>query len=597
MTFAWVKGDPVEVFEVDTDKKGARRLRLTEIHHDMCRKGGRKILVAEHKWDLMRRMQEAGLSYKEAAEFAEVEPQGRWLLPLPPQGLFVARKGSKINEHCAIILRHFPENNKEIDQSLVERLNTAAKLIGKKLAERFKTVVGSWTNLDFTLIKPSGWTPERAEAALLDLGFTPDMRSRLALRKFFIKPNETLNKMKARGIQASSDACAMLQCITVKIMAEELFSSELCLARSIKHIPADQLGGRMSRFLSRFRGGKALSVDFRNWDATLLEHIRSNAENIMLETFYSEVQPRNDVVRKALRDRTKVVLNARSAHFRIEAPEFGRESGDGGTSVLNYATNFAMSLVLEWSLADLAGRPTTCEDCFDYRMKSKSWVDSFHEGDDTVFTFSKAFVARQGGPQQLLDRVVDFYRRLGLDIEPAGSGGVTFDAARAMSDVDGRVEFVSRLFVVGPVPFTLGLIPRTFRSASVTFSKGDLSSVAYSAALSGLYNHGRSPILRELYQLLRRTYVSPSARLLLDDGYRGRVLKDVFGIDPVGRIEAYLESCLDTDGTARGAYAREYPGLTVERQIEFENSLRSFDGKEEEMPAIQRLFAAVLAAC
>jgi hypothetical protein len=585
------------VYEISSEKKGARTLELTEIKPLWETRGGRKILVAEHKWDLHKRLCDQGVPYDEAAKLAEIVPQGRWMLPLDPKILFVARKASRANEHFALVERHFPAVDFVPSEDLPQHLRQVTRAVANHLASLFKKRTGDWCNFCVDELKPTNWTTERAQVALARIGLSDVLTKKQTIRKFFIKPNETLGKMKPRGIQACADEVAMLQAITVKIVAELLFDRELMLDHSIKHISARELPERMSRFLARFKRGWTLSVDFGNWDSTLLKHIRENVENLLLDEFYRSVGCDNNHVTKALGDRAKTRIEGRSTFFKISATDFGRESGDGGTSVLNYATNFVLSLALEQHLAGMD--QTDPEQCLQHRVKRKSWMDSIHEGDDTVYAFGSRFVERIGGPSAVVEKVTKFYGALGMKLEPACSEGVSFDPSKVLVPVGGRVEFVSKLFLDAHPPLAVSMVPRTVRSAAVTFSAGPLNDVMFSAALSGLYNHCNSPLLREVYGLLRRLSECGSTPTYIhSSGYRGRTMTELKCSTPVDVVNRMIDGCRCTDANVRGLYAREYPRLTVERQFEFEARLQSLERPTEEMwPEIRRLFADLLACC
>jgi hypothetical protein len=519
---------------------------------------------------------ESGMPEDEAHAHSGMAVQARLLLPVPPGLLKVARGHSKTNERYALVVRHFPADPVLPSPETLSLVREVARLLGAKMVAVFKESVGPWHNLDIHQLKPGSWTQDRFDRVREQLYMRDgDLRKQDGIRGIFIKMNEALSKEKPRAIQSMTDVLALLQSITIRPFTDVLFSPGLFESRSIKHVSSEDLPKRMASFLHRFRvGGLVMSVDFGSWDGTVTNALRAVAENELLSVFFDGVAS-GCVGRAAMKDRNKEMLRARSTHFHVQASWFGRESGDGGTSALNFATNVLLSMALEVWIARRCGIPTIPSETLKYRLQRKSWVDSFHEGDDSVIVATQGFIGKCGGPEGYMRHVLQFYQDLGLKLEPATSEGVSTDASKVLQPTTGRVEFVSRIFVPDDPPFSIGLVRRTVRGCCVTFSKGPLQDVAHAAAVSGQIIHARSPILRELYALLGRIAASNGGKSAPSD--LSYAAKRVAAHEDVPELLSRLRAAASgTDCKVREIYAGEHPLLSVESQLRIEARLASF---------------------
>lgn len=569
-------GAPAYAYEVLSTEEGHPRLRLIERQPTWDSAGGRKLLVREHKWEVAQNFVAGGLSHAEATRESGLEPQARWLLPYPPDKVYIARGQNRSNERYALTVRHFPKRDHKFDDELLSRLRQTSEQFGAFLGSVHVKHFGDFVNANLLAIRPRSWSEAKLRAVQARLFAKDQLRKGDTVRRFFVKVNEVLGKAKPRGIQAQTEEVALLQCITIRILSEALFHPDACETRSIKHIPTDELPRRLRKLAGRFfRSGRCLSVDFAAWDSTLVNAIRENCENVILEAFF-QVVGGFGVVDEALRDRGKTRLRARSGYFDIDAAIFGRESGDGGTSALNFATNMVFSLMLETELGCAMGHATTPSQSLQYRLSNKSWMETVHEGDDTIFLFGAKLISGLGGVTPCLERVTAFYGAFGLVIEPASPDGVSFDAERVMSEVCGprsRIEFISRFFLWDPTPVSVSKIDRALRNASLTFSHGPIADVALASAISGMLTNAQSPIVREVYSLLHRIAILRGGRFRPElMSFRGREM-----VAARGWADKYTQlrhPPLPTDEQVRNFYRDEY-GLTVDKQIDFEERLSS----------------------
>jgi hypothetical protein len=400
---------------------------------------------------------------------------------------------------------------------------------------------------------PTSWTKERAETVFRKL--TGDqLTERVTRRKFFVKPNEALGKVKPRGIVAMSDELAMLQAMTIRTLGDILFSKEVCEDYSIKHANLDEQADRFARVCRRYRTGGAMSVDFGAWDSTLQWPLRKATEIAAFNAFYDRVAPRCGLVGSARGDRQRRELVADGKFWEIATTSFGRQSGDGGTSTLNFVVNWIVGLWVDERLSELAGYGEQATALFFRRLRGTSHFATIHEGDDTILLYGRQLLHKLGGACKAAEFTVDLYKSLKLRLEPAGATGVVEDPAKMILPLSERVEFVSRLWdVVGPQPFSIPKIGKAIRSASVTFSRSDIYSIAYSAGRSGMYASASHPILIEVFRFLSR-YGAAHGGGWLCEGYKSREVERALSDTT---LEAHMASASFNHARAADMLSRE----------------------------------------
>jgi hypothetical protein len=337
--------------------------------------------------------------------------------------------------------------------------------------------------------------------------------------------------------------------------------------------------------IKKFRRGLSLSCDFGSWDSTIAGDIRGLIEETIISSFLADLPGAAEcpLTRKAYEDRMRETLRLRSDFFMVSAQAFGRQSGDRGTSVLNYLTNFLMVAHLNYDLTGMSFQQYM--DTLDDPKKHESTdmlVDFMAEGDDLVLFF-RGF----NDEAVLMNRVWAHYDKYGLNLEPQVEGGRViqkpFTAFRAP---EVRVEFVSKVFTtVNDRTYMLPKLSKLFSGVFVTFSKERIEDVGYSAALSGLCNTGRLPLTRALFVSMRDAYRSAGSGTFKAVSWWDKKLmweaKDRSSPNKIYTPETVAtEYIKDTlyDEPMRRAIAREYPALTVSKQKQIEELFAATQG-------------------
>ena len=549
----------------------ALRLRRKKMKPDKASHA--RVLRAQEQAIERWALEAEGLTLDEAHALAGSRPQARALLPLNFDKVFVADGWAPENEEGAVRVRHYPDGNWEIPPEESVRLTAIATALATELADRFVRQHGTWGQIFQDEWWPTSWTKEKAEHAFEELAEVKlqDLAGRVFTRQMFVKMNESLTKRKARLIVAMDESLALLQAITVRTIGMALFHQNSFEFFSIKHCSLEELDVRMAEVSRPFVQGVCLSADFGSWDSTIQKPLRKATEIAFCEAFYRRLTTTDPWVQAAMKDRAREDLVAQGRWWDLRAQQHGRQSGDGGTSTLNYIVNLVMSVSLECKLYRACREPTDIAQILGRRLSRTSWFTSVHEGDDTVLFYSKQLVRRLGR-QQLARITEEHYASLHLNLEPAFEGGVTHDPQQMLRSPGERFEFVSRLFAVTATPpFSIPKLPKTIRSAAVTFSKEPLNNVAFSAGVSGMYTCASHPLLVHVYAIVHNLGKAGDGKWS-PGTYREREVDRVLKSTT---LEAYLNHASFNHGTARKILARE-TGLTERRLLQIEDELESF---------------------
>ncbi|CAE7794678.1 unnamed protein product, partial [Symbiodinium sp. CCMP2456] len=305
--------------------------------------------------------------------------------------------------------------------------------------------------------------------------------------------------------------------------------------------------------------------------------------------------------RDALDSRDKenfTALIQREARLLVE--EKIRESGDRGTSILNYLTNmcaFLAALVLlarERKIPDGAIKKMIAE----FFADEGQWFDIIAEGDDGEQFFSKMFLAllgyKHGEKYDKATFAKDFfscYKELGLRIEPQGPAGeVPFE--KALVPTSGRMEFCSKLFIyLRGAGAWLPKPKKTFVGSQVSFDVShDLHTAGMVKSLALMNNTyrkseagaGCGAAARKLQQSQAWNYYAEHNQNLIsesiDDQYDALVKQhEAFRVEDISR-------CVDK------AFCQE-TGMSVISQREWSLSFSRCDGGNA-----KRVLAAFLSA-
>jgi hypothetical protein len=384
----------------------------------------------------------------------------------------------------------------------------AAEMHGKKPAKTAPANAADMTFLDWgdmmskSWVKNDGWKVlEKVFTECIWVDGTKQERSKNELKKlrslkrsFFVKLNEAIAKTKPRLIQQCGKDGSACHIADAGILERILFGLAFLEMRSIKHATPKQLRKRFADFLNRFMSGYAMSGDYGKYDSCMKAKIRGEVENTVVWEILQAFNPGSGVADRALGDRLKDQLKSMSAHHWLSTYNAGRESGDRGTSVLNYVTNliiFTVTVARETQFRqELKGASK-----HDARLRGlntiKSWYqgdavgfDWMGEGDDNLHLYAKSYVNEAPGADSnakrtgIATRMVQVARDLGFYLEPQGVEGEA-PLEEALVPVTQRVEFTSKVLV----PFRpsngqlyVSLLPKvkkTIIGSQVTFCTDD----------------------------------------------------------------------------------------------------------------------------
>lgn len=494
--------------------------RLDNVISEALRAGKKSVALT-----IFKNSGEERETLKELVRLKELVPAGFHILPAPKP--LYAAAGTFANEVYALMHRHLPQK-----KNPSRHVQSAFKAIGEgmvfwlkgRLQEKDGNQVLSAAMTSY-LSDPVGqfsskWSPTRKDKALEEAYIaTLSLRDRKAKhrpkhaaaalscaepegeyvglrRALAVKTNELLAKMKPRGILSMGDVgCALhvfgpgfLECILYHLPEVE--------ARSVKHCDGPSLGRRFAKLVLDVEKELKwyLSFDFGAFDASVRLWVRQLIENALLK-FVSDLLG-TDMSEAAQKDREAWVTKIFSQNdVRVETTDCCRQSGDRGTSVLNYCTNISVNVFCAWRETMLQAGQDWKEEIHTLKDFTVEWLkkglngstrpqtDVIAEGDDNWPSFRKDFVARGArtdaarhfknrvkGPltqeellkASFLHRWVSVAAEAGFALEPQDAAGrvpvpeegdepISLEDAKRMaacfSEWCGRHEFVSRLFV------------------------------------------------------------------------------------------------------------------------------------------------------
>jgi hypothetical protein len=456
------------------------------------------------------------------ADPATFKPAFHWLIPNISDtiGTFGCKASIKMhaaaanstNGKYALGARMFPSDSPEFNPILTGLCEDVTDKMIKCIISRLKTVhaIDAWLGAIHEPLKSKKWSNERYVRAWQRF-ITHTMETNLgtryegeggddvrevesAWRAITIKKNEALAKQKPRAIVSTGDDGCIIN-NPMMVMLESLFfgNHDDCdmerkynhwLQRSIKHTNMDGVAKRMARVVRAFPDGFVGNMDFGRFDSTLAG-LKPIVEHPIMEALYSACP--NMATHHAMKDR-RAQLNkgfrGRMYGYNVRADKVGRESGDRGTSILNFIENvvaFLVVIVLEdlYMYDELTitadGKIEFHEGykqsgAYRYAMKfvdawlnnesfnstdPRRWVDLLAEGDDGSQHLSREYMEIRGNrDHRRIDDMASFgerwqyfYRNLGLLLEPQSKDGEETDRSRFFIRNTERIEFVSKVFV------------------------------------------------------------------------------------------------------------------------------------------------------
>jgi len=350
-------------------------------------------------------------------------------------------------------------------------------------------------------------------------------------RMVFVKLNEVLGKVKPRMIVSSGDEGCIMHCLDCFTAEALIFACEFFESRSVKHADANGLRDRFAERLKEFNW--AMSNDYGRFDSTLGVLLRDLVENTFIRGLLQELHLHEEkaALRAALSDRLKgsLILNAPFWSAIVGNP--GRESGDRGTSVLNFLTGivvFCVQIHLEivdrckkqkgkmmWSNAPAGQEDDYAESIIDMWLRGdKTGFDFFGEGDDNLPLFTTQFI---GGVEeyskQIVDRFVKNAADMRLILEPQYVGGPAppGEGLYPVWGAKGRVEFTSKIIKIYKPDnhehktLLMPKIEKFLKSISISFAtQGDVQIIAMTKILSLMQNVLDIPLMFRYAAILYR---------------------------------------------------------------------------------------------
>jgi len=324
---------------------------------------------------------------------------------------------------------------------------------------------------------PRSWSKQRGKTGLAKMTNTEeDVRQK---HTFFVKLNEALQKIKPRLIQASGDEGAIVHTFDAGLLESIMFGITILERRSVKHAGPEHLRARLAGLLRPYMSGYAISYDYGAFDSSNCMHrddprhsLKNSIENQILKRMFGGDAKMSDQSRLALEDRCRTFLRSRSAFWLLYTKTYGRESGDRGTSCLNFLVNLILWLAImgmesayrktcklhKWAAEPVAGDHPSIN-AFVHGMQYDSEIverflrgepcgfDLVAEGDDGLWLFTKKFADESpGGISAMADRFHYWSCMQGTNLEPQDETGEAQGINR-VQPVWRRMEHCSRVIV------------------------------------------------------------------------------------------------------------------------------------------------------
>lgn len=436
---------------------------------------------------------------REACAEARVKPQGMKLLPgNPEQPVHIAAANTE-NMIGAIYERHLKPCVEPTDKDK-EYIKRAYKYVEDFLIEGSGGEKGIRTKCqeffgDMTSRMPKKWTEEAKARVWTNAAlFMPVVSTKCAaggaaavgrhvnhkrgskggmqpLQVYgHVKANESLNKLKARGIFEKKELGAAVHTCDAGFAEYVIFSHPWFEARSVKHATGTELADRFAKYLGPlYKDHLHLNTDFGSYDNSVRQWIRDIVENSLVDKFAKISESGHAGAAAALRGIKKVT--AICGDLRVEGDNWCRMSGDRGTSVFNYITNIVLFIAAFIKLLEEDLNMTPAMVDLEVKMvlnidikrdrdgKIMKLVDIVGEGDDGWQFISDQLIKNwcnmksirmgyfhKSGYGEFVTRWVDIYASFGFKLEPQTAKGREVNEA-ALQASWGRSEFVSRIIV------------------------------------------------------------------------------------------------------------------------------------------------------
>lgn len=527
------------------------------------------------------------------------------------------------NVRAAVCNRHFKAKPARTEEGLAALRIASQETISSLMGELVKT--GKLYDAEHMLsivpesFKSKGWSKNRFMKIAHNNAVSAMNGYGKYSRSVTLKLNEANTKEKPRLIIAAGDKGTGMHLYDAALFEKALFGLPEFEERSIKHADPEEVSRRFTKFMKRYIDGYAGSMDFGAFDGSLDKEFRDLGENALVKLLGEFVLPGSPVMESAVEDRCRSNFTGAyigSEAIRLFVLDMIRESGDRGTSVLNYLANricFLAALFLEFKrvLGSAAAAITAL----------RTWIkdvpgreiDLIAEGDDGVHFITRAFLEFvKSVPEEFSKRWIGHYTSMGFTLEPQGPVGA-IEASHAFRPVRQRVEFISRIFVPiikskngADTVATVAVIPKPRKlmlSGMISFSKGDLNTVAHTKWLALARNSLDVPLLYEFCMCMARYFESTATDLASLGTYHATAFEkflqklslagdsSTYNVLETQRMRMYERS--DVVSVVREALYREI-GITPTRQADLECRLRAVTSKEMAWDVAQCLVKEVL---
>lgn len=352
-------------------------------------------------------------------------------------------------------------------------------------------------------IKSKKWSKERFMNGLREAGIA--VGEELPKRSFAVKPNEALAKRKPRGIISAGDRGVLIHIFDCATFERLIFHSPLFESRSIKHADTHEYVTRVGNFICSY--DYTASTDFGAFDGSCTSKIRDTVENMiskrLLANILGDQEATTGMLREALKDRLKEACNMKLGAFvSMLIKDMIRESGDRGTSILNFLTNFTMFIAAaHMMMSDARIPPRMIDKIIFNALRTGELLNIMCEGDDGAMGFAKKYIDLvAGGDKELFGaKLVDAYTHFGFKLEPQGPCGEVAPCD-ALLRSDERLEFCSKVFIcAGKDTFMYPKPSKFFQSLRVSFdTKTDIASAAVTKAISLMAGCIHCPIMYQM---------------------------------------------------------------------------------------------------
>lgn len=337
-------------------------------------------------------------------------------------------------------------------------------------------------------IKSKKWSKERFMKGLREAGIA--VGEELPKRSFAVKPNEALAKRKPRGIISAGDRGVLIHIFDCATFERLIFHSPLFESRSIKHADTHEYVTRVGNFIRSY--DYAASTDFGAFDGSCTSKIRDTVENMILKRLFANIlgdqEATTGMLREALKDRLKEACNMKFGAFvSMLIKDMIRESGDRGTSILNFLTNFTMFIATaHMMMSDARIPPRMIDKIIFNALRTGELLNIMCEGDDGAMGFAEKYIDLvAGGDKELFGaKLVDAYTHFGFKLEPQGPCGEVAPCD-ALLRSDERLEFCSKVFIcAGKDTFMYPKPSKFFQSLRMSFDTNtDIASAAKAISL------------------------------------------------------------------------------------------------------------------